>query len=69
MNQGSAGQLQHQHHEVRSGQCLPASTSKAWVLPVPIATILAKDSIFAKHYNKEIAQNSNAFQKAVLGSM
>lgn len=49
----------------------PASISKAKALAVPITTIMAgwpQETTFAKHYNKYIDQDMDAFQQAILGS-
>jgi len=57
-----------------AGRVRPAGTSKAKAMAVPINSIMAKagwtqEAAFAKHYDKDIIQNTDPFQQAVLGSV
>ena len=53
------------------GSVWPAAASKAKTMAVPITHIMAKagwsrETTFAKHYDKEIIQELDTFQEAVL---
>ncbi|MPC37620.1 hypothetical protein E2C01_031107 [Portunus trituberculatus] len=57
-----------------AGSVRPALASMAKALAVPIATIMAKagwtqEATFARHYNKDILQDTDPFPEAVLGSV